>query len=80
MLRIEARVYATLRRFLPAGLDADQISLEVPPGCTVASLVAQLGIPPAEVKVVFVNHRAVPPDQVLAEGDRVGIFPLVAGG
>ncbi len=80
MPRIEARVYATLRQFLPDGMNGDQITLEMEPGSTVASLVAELGIPAAEVKVVFVNHRAVPADRVLEEADRVGIFPLVAGG
>ncbi len=80
MPHVEARVYATLRQFLPPGVTGDQVSLDVAPGSTVASLVAQLGIPAAEVKVVFVNHRAVPADRLLEEADRVGIFPLVAGG
>jgi sulfur-carrier protein len=39
-----------------------------------------LGIPPGEVKLRFVNGKQAKDDQVLAEGDRVGLFPPVGGG
>jgi len=80
MVRIEVRVFATLRRYLREDDQQEVRQLELPADSTVADLVARLAIPAHEVKVVFINHRAVPPERVLADGDRVGIFPLVAGG
>ena len=39
-----------------------------------------LGMPPDVVKVMLVIGRPAEPDSVLNEGDRVVIFPPVAGG
>ena len=80
MVRVEVRVFATLRRYLGEEDLQEVLPIQLAPGSTVADLIARLDIPAHEVKVVFINHRAVPPDRVLEEGDRVGIFPLVAGG
>ena len=79
MIRIEVRLFATLRRFAPAA-SGEALSLELPAGSTVHDLVGRLQLPAPEVNKVFINYRAVPDEHVLQEGDRVGIFPLVAGG
>ncbi len=79
MIHIEVRLYATLRRYAPTGGD-EALALELPAGATVRHLVERLQLPAAEVNKVFINYRAVPEEHVLQEGDRVGIFPLVAGG
>ena len=52
---------------------------ELPRGTTVADVIAQLGLPD-EPRVVFVNGRHAPDDAVLTDGDRLAIFPPVAGG
>ena len=52
----------------------------MPDGATLADLLNQLKLPREEVKVLFVNGRSRPVDWVLAPGDEIGIFPLVAGG
>lgn len=80
MARVEVRVYATLRKYLGEEDRQEALAVDLAPGGTVADLIAHLGIPADEVKVVFINHRAVTPDHRLVEGDRVGVFPLVAGG
>ena len=80
MINVEVRVYATRRRYLGEEDRQAVLAIQLAPGSTVADLIACLGLPAHEVKVVFINHRAVPPEQALAEGDRVGVFPLVAGG
>jgi len=80
-VRIEARVYATLRRYLPEDKKGNPIKLELPEGTMVGEVVEKiLKIPPDAVKVVFVNGRHVSFEYILADGDRVGIFPPVAGG
>jgi sulfur-carrier protein len=54
--------------------------LALPEPIDVAALVSMLDIPPEEVKLIFVNGKRADTDQVLAEGDRVGLFPPVGGG
>ncbi len=80
MAQVEVRLFATLRQYAPElGLN-EALRPDLPVGATVGDLIARLHVPPEEVKRVFVNYRAVTDDYVLQDGDRVSIFPLVAGG
>jgi|YelNatPaOPRAMG01_1025707.scaffolds.fasta_scaffold281349_2 molybdopterin converting factor small subunit len=80
MVEIELRVYASLRRYRPeAPLDRGERIL-VPEGTTVNELIQSLEIPLDEVHTVFVNRRARAPETPLQGGDRVDLFPAVAGG
>lgn len=47
---------------------------------TVKQVIAELGIPEAEVGIIFINGRNASIDQALAEGDALSLFPLVGGG
>lgn len=77
--RVTVKLLATYRRYLPAGTEgADERTL--PSGGTVRDLLAQLPLPPGDAKVILVNGRGAPSDQVLQEGDIVAIFPAFAGG
>jgi molybdopterin synthase sulfur carrier subunit len=81
VIRIEARLYATLRKYHLGGKVGEALVRELAEGTTVQELLQkELGVPPGEVKTVFVNGVSRRLDYVLADGDRVGIFPPVAGG
>lgn len=81
MIRIEARLYATLRKYQPERKVGEALVHELAEGTTVQKLLEEeLGVPPDEVKTVFVNGVSRDFDYILADGDRVGIFPPVAGG
>jgi molybdopterin converting factor small subunit len=54
--------------------------LDVPEGTTADGLVALVDVDKARPKIVTRNGRAVAPDEVLAEGDRVVISPIYSGG
>jgi len=75
-MHVTIKCFATLSRFTPPDAEAFAIT----PGETVADLVKRLGIPPAELKLVFINGAHVELDAPLADGDRVGLFPAVGGG
>jgi molybdopterin converting factor small subunit len=75
-MNITLKCFATLSRFSPPDADAYAIA----PGETVAAVVARLGIPEEELKLVFVNGVHAPLGAPLADGDRVGLFPAVGGG
>jgi molybdopterin converting factor small subunit len=80
MIQIHVRLYATLRRYQPRVALGQAQSVSLPEGGTTRELAAALGIPPGEVKRVFVNGHIVEDDHRLADGDEVGFFPPVAGG
>jgi molybdopterin converting factor small subunit len=75
-MSVIVKCFASLSRFTPPDADAHPVA----PGETVAALVKRLGIPPEELKLVFVNGAHAGLDAPLADGDRVGLFPAVGGG
>jgi len=77
MSKVRVHAYAELRQYT-GGTAA--VEVEVADGGTVASLLAQLGIPAERTKIVFVNSRAAELDRVLADGERVDLFSAIGGG
>lgn len=88
-MKIQVKLFATLVQSLPGPVLAQYpeavrsghpFELEIPEGSTLVDLVANLALPIAEIKVIFVNGRAQPLDYRLQAGDTVGIFPPIGGG
>jgi molybdopterin synthase sulfur carrier subunit len=77
---IQVKLFATLRRYAGDTPPGQPLPVELPVGATLQDLVQQLGIPPEETKVAFVNARAQELDWILQPGDEVGIFPPIGGG
>ena len=76
---VEVRLYATLRRYAPAGSAGVQ-SAQVPVDYTVAELLTMLSINLAEVHIIMINGVISTPSSTLHNGDRLGLFPAVGGG
>lgn len=79
-MRVEVRVFATLRRHLPELGIGEARALEVGAGTTLAAIRDGLGLPPEEVKVVIRNHLQADWCDTVEEGDRIAFVPAVAGG
>ncbi len=79
-MRIRLNLYASLSRYQPSAAAGDPELAEVAEGATISELLGQLGVPADAVKVVFLNGVHAKPEAKLREGDRVGVFPPVAGG
>jgi len=79
-ITVEVALFATLRKYRPAGCDTSAFRMGVPDGTTVGELLADLGIPAAETKQVFVGSQRRDGGHVLQADDRVAVFPPVAGG
>ncbi|MCL0036450.1 MoaD/ThiS family protein [Dehalococcoidia bacterium] len=78
---IEIRLYATLKSYRPELKVGEPLFLNVDEGTTAKRVLEEvLGIPAKVIKTVFVNGIYRDLDHVLADGDRVGIFPPVGGG
>jgi len=79
-MTIHLALFAHLSRYQPDGQGGCQArSVDVADGATVGALIAPLGLPDGP-RVVFVNGRHAADDQALSAGDRLAIFPQIAGG
>ncbi|NDY72936.1 MoaD/ThiS family protein [Desulfobacter hydrogenophilus] len=76
MIEINIDLFTTLTRYYPKGSG----SLKVEKGTTAGGLIHKLGIPDGSVSLIFINGKRALPDQALVGNDKVGLFPLVAGG
>lgn len=79
-MQVDVVLFAQFSDFQPDGEGGRHArTFELPDGTTVADAITMLGLPD-EPRVIFVNSRHAPEEQVLMEGDRLAIFPPVAGG
>ena len=80
-MKIELHLYASLRGYMPETGRGNAGELPgVREGTTIKELLTQLGVPIDAVKIIFLNGVQASGDETLQEGDRVGVFPPVAGG
>jgi sulfur carrier protein ThiS len=82
---ITFKLYASLTEFLPVDRrKGNAMTLDLPPGATVAANVARFALPMKLVHLVLINGVYVPPEErgtrPLAEGDTLAIWPPIAGG
>jgi molybdopterin converting factor small subunit len=75
-IHVQIRFYASLKALEPPSAASHPLA----PGTTVGEALAQFRVPGDQVKLVFVNGRKTDLDQVLRDGDRLGVFPPVGGG
>lgn len=78
-MKIELRLYATLRKYAPEG-SGGIMNVQTNEGSTVADLLNELKIDLSEVIIILVNGVSVDKTHVLCGGDRLGVFPPVGGG
>ncbi len=80
-MEIEVRIFATLRKHVPGLKVGEALRLTLKEGTALGELIEnELGIPLEAVKNAFVNGVSKEDSYLLADGDRVGIFPPIAGG
>lgn len=81
MIKIQLNLFASLSRFLPQQPQSGfSVLMEIQEGTTVTSLMESLNVPAELPKIIFLNGIHATETAVLKEGDRLGIFPPLAGG
>ncbi len=79
-MNVEVALFASLSTFQPDGIGGRHSrTFTLGAGTRIADVIEMLGLPD-QPRVIFVNGRHAPEEQELAEGDRLAIFPPVAGG
>ncbi len=73
---IQLKLFAGLATFTPK--DSDRVPIE--PGISVEGILQVLDIPSIKAHLIFINGVKRSLDARLNGGERVGIFPPVAGG
>lgn len=74
-MKVELSLYASLARFVPR-----RGPVEVYGETTILGLLRGLNVPMEKVKIIFLNGVHATGQEFLKEGDRIGVFPPVAGG
>ena len=73
---IQLKLFAGLAPYTPD--NADRVPIK--PGATVEDLLQQCQVPVAKAHLIFIDGVKKTRQTVLNGGERVGIFPPVAGG
>ena len=84
-MQITLKLFATLGDYLPADRRrGNEVTLELPEGCSVSQALEPFALPPRLVHLVLVNGHYIEPQaratHALAPGDALAVWPPIAGG
>jgi len=83
-IMVTLKLFASLTQHLPPDASGQQAMLELAHGTTPADVIHELHTPPEKAHLVLVDGIYLSPEErsvrVLAEGEVLAIWPLVAGG
>jgi sulfur carrier protein ThiS len=74
-MKVELNLYASLVRSVPR-----KGPVEIDEETTITGLLRRLDVPLDKVKIIFLNGVHASGEESLKDGDRIGVFPPVAGG
>jgi sulfur carrier protein ThiS len=79
-MRVFVKLIATYQHLLPSGIEGNRMEINVPPGTTVAQILAQYQVPLDDTSVIVLNGLTVDLNTPVSEGDTVSAFSAIAGG
>ncbi len=80
-MKVELNLYASLRRYGPDNAtNPGPWLLEAKEGTTITELLKCLNVPLETVRLIFLNGVHTNGHEILNDGDKVGVFPPIAGG
>jgi len=79
-MTVDVALFAYLSDYQPDGNGGrGPRPFDLEPGTRISDVIVMLGLPD-DPRVVFVNGKHAAEDSLLSDGDRLAIFPPVAGG
>jgi len=79
-VEVTLSLFATLSRYMPKKVKNSSFTIELDEGTRVRALLEGLKIPARNIKLAFLNGVHSKGDEILKEGNRVGVFPPIGGG
>jgi len=79
-MKVEIKLYANLAKLLPPRSQKKQSIITIKKGSTIADLLEKLKIPSEMSNVIMLNGNQCDKQTELKEGDKISIFPPIAGG
>jgi len=79
-MKINLNLYASFRSRLPEEALLNSGEIEVKEGATVGQILAEVNIASDEPKIMFLNGIHAGLEDTVKDGDRIAIFPPIAGG
>jgi len=79
-MKVQVRLYGTLRERYPAYDASEGIEIEIPDGATVKDLLALLGTSRSQGALVIAEGRALKPDDTIECAAPVSVFQSIQGG
>jgi molybdopterin converting factor small subunit len=76
-MKITLKIYASLRKYTNG---ESTLIIKLPPGSNIGYLLERTQIPNDEIKNIMVNGKRSKKVKILEDGDRVALFPPIAGG
>ena len=79
-MKVEICLYASLSSRLPKETDGNCFTTDINENTSIGTILSDLNIRPDEPKLILVNGIHSKLDGSLKEGDRLAVFPPIAGG
>jgi len=79
-IRVNVRLFATLRRFFPGYNPEKGMDIKVEEGSTIENLIQSLQLPEKEARVILINGKSKKTSDVITDGDQINIFTPIGGG
>ncbi|MBM4330560.1 MAG: MoaD/ThiS family protein [Deltaproteobacteria bacterium] len=79
-MKVEVKLFANFREYLPPGSDKYACWLELEEGTTIGQVLMKLKIPESVPMILLVNGMHSKVEDVLQLGEVLSVFPPVAGG
>lgn len=80
LIEVEVLLYGKLSEYSSEAEFGKAMAFPVHEKTSLSNLIDQLHLPREDVKLVFVNNQQRSSNYKLNNGDRVAIFPAIAGG
>ncbi len=77
MAAVTVNLFANLREYVGG---ASSVEHDIEPSQTIEQLIADLGIPAEQTKIIFVDNRRADLEYSLQGGERIDLFSAIGGG
>lgn len=79
-MKIEIKLFPSLEKYSKIKNKGRSFPYVVEKNSTAREVIERLGIPEEFAKIIIVNGERVDKNFILSQGDKLVIFPLIAGG